>query len=55
MCGRFVGFRNIEQLKACFSIDVEKCEAIVNYNVAPSQKILSIARIDGLNVLEFDF
>lgn len=49
MCGRFVGFRNIEQLKAYFPIDVENCETVTNYNVAPSQMILAIARIDGLN------
>ena len=52
MCGRFVGFRNIEQLKVYFPIEVEKCDSIINYNVAPSQKILAVARIDGRNVLD---
>jgi putative SOS response-associated peptidase YedK len=52
MCGRFVGFRNIEQLKFYFPIDVSKCEAMINYNVAPSQEILAIVRFDGHNVLD---
>ncbi len=52
MCGRFVGFRNVEQLKQYFPIDDVKCEATENYNVAPSQKIIAIARIDEANVLD---
>lgn len=52
MCGRFVGFRNFEQLKQYFPIDEAKCEAVVNYNVAPTQQILAIARLDGSNVLD---
>ena len=52
MCGRFVGFRNVEQLKQYFPIDAVKCEVTENYNVAPSQKVLAIARIDGTNVLD---
>lgn len=52
MCGRFVGFRKLDQLEAYFPIDVAKCEAVANYNVAPAQQILAIARIDGANVLD---
>lgn len=52
MCGRFVGFRNFEQLKQYFPIDEAKCEAVENYNVAPTQQILAIARLDGSNVLD---
>ena len=52
MCGRFVGFRNVEQLKQYFPIDISKSETSANYNVAPSQKILALARIDGANVLD---
>jgi putative SOS response-associated peptidase YedK len=52
MCGRFVGFRNLEQLKQYFPIDAAKCEAVANYNVAPTQQILAIARLDGSNVLD---
>jgi len=52
MCGRFVGFRNLEQLKQYFPIEAAKCEPVANYNVAPTQKILAIDRLDGSNVLD---
>jgi len=52
MCGRFVGFRRLEELKQYFPIDSACCEVSANFNVAPSQKILAIARIDGANKLE---
>jgi putative SOS response-associated peptidase YedK len=52
MCGRFVGFRNVEQLKRYFPIEVVKCETVANYNVAPMQQILAISKVDGLNVLD---
>ena len=52
MCGRFVGFRKIEELKQYFPIDQSNCEAVANYNVAPTQQILAIARLDQSNVLD---
>jgi len=52
MCGRFVGFRNVEQLKQHFPIQEVKCETVANYNVAPTQQVLAIARVDGSNVLD---
>jgi putative SOS response-associated peptidase YedK len=52
MCGRFVGFRKLEELKHYFPIDRSDCEAAANYNVAPTQEILAIARLDGANVLD---
>jgi putative SOS response-associated peptidase YedK len=51
MCGRFVGFRQLEQLKQYFPIDEASSEAMANYNVAPTQQVLAIARLDGNNVL----
>lgn len=51
MCGRFVGFRKLEEIRQYFPIDDACCEVSANFNVAPSQKILAIARIDGANVL----
>ena len=51
MCGRFVGFRRLEQLKESFPIDVVDREAITSYNVAPTQEVLAIARHDGQNHL----
>jgi putative SOS response-associated peptidase YedK len=52
MCGRFVGYRKLEQLREAFPIDMVYAEATANFNVAPSQKILAIARVEGLNVLD---
>ena len=52
MCGRFVGFRKLDQLEAYFPIDEARCEVVANYNVAPAQQILAIARIDDANVLD---
>jgi putative SOS response-associated peptidase YedK len=52
MCGRFVGFRKLEELKQYFPIDQSNCEATANYNVAPTQEILAIACLDGANVLD---
>jgi len=51
MCGRFVGFRSLDELKGIFPIDKAACEAIANYNAAPSQEILAIARYEGENWL----
>jgi putative SOS response-associated peptidase YedK len=52
MCGRFVGFRKLEELKQYFPIDKSNCEATANYNVAPTQEVLAIARLDESNVLD---
>jgi putative SOS response-associated peptidase YedK len=51
MCGRFVGFRSLDELKGFFPIDKAACEAIANYNVTPSQEILAIAKYEGENWL----
>jgi putative SOS response-associated peptidase YedK len=52
MCGRFVGFRKLEELKQYFPIDRSVCEAAANFNVAPTQEILAIAHLAGANVLD---
>ena len=51
MCGRFVGFRSLDELKGFFPIDKAACDAISNYNVAPSQEILAIAKYEDENWL----
>jgi putative SOS response-associated peptidase YedK len=51
MCGRFVGYRNKEELLRYFPIDRVEAEAVRNYNVAPSQMVLAIIREDDANVL----
>jgi len=52
MCGRFVGFRRLEELTKRFPIDVANVDVTPNYNVAPTQEILAIARHDDQNHLE---
>jgi putative SOS response-associated peptidase YedK len=52
MCGRFVGFRPLEELKKHFPIDVANVKVSPNYNVAPTQEILAITQRDGKNHLE---
>jgi putative SOS response-associated peptidase YedK len=52
MCGRFVGFRKLEELKKYIPIDKADCEISENYNVAPSQEVFSIIKIEALNTLE---
>jgi putative SOS response-associated peptidase YedK len=52
MCGRFVGFRRLEELIKHFPIDVANVEVAANYNIAPTQEILAITRHDDRNHLE---
>ncbi|MEJ2165813.1 MAG: SOS response-associated peptidase [Desulfobacterales bacterium] len=52
MCGRFVGYRSLEELKVYFPIDKAACEAVANFNVAPSQEILTIVRQHDENWLD---
>jgi putative SOS response-associated peptidase YedK len=52
MCGRFVGYRNLDDLKTFFPIDNAACEVTSNFNVAPSQEILTIFKQDGKNWLD---
>ena len=51
MFGRFVGFRPLEELMAHFPIDVADAEVTENFNVAPTQEVLSIVRRTGQNHL----
>ena len=52
MCGRFVGFRSLEELKENFPIDKADCKVTASYNVAPSQEILAIINMAGENRLD---
>ena len=52
MCGRFVGFRSLHELKKTFPIDKATCEVTENYNVAPSQEVLAIIKYEKENWLE---
>ena len=52
MCGRFVGYRSIRELETYFPIDKVACQAAENFNVAPSQEILTIVRQKEENWLD---
>jgi len=51
MCGRFVGFRRLEELKAHFPIDASDVQWTQNFNVAPTQEVLAILRDREINRL----
>ena len=52
MCGRFVGYRNVEELLIHFPIDKTACDTTANYNVAPSQEVLAIVKRNDENWLD---
>jgi putative SOS response-associated peptidase YedK len=52
MCGRFVGYRNNEELLDNFPIDKTACNSTANYNIAPSQEVLAIVRREQANWLD---
>jgi putative SOS response-associated peptidase YedK len=52
MCGRFVGYRNFEELLEHFPIDKTACDTTANYNIAPSQEVLAIVRRNDENWLD---
>ena len=51
MCGRFVGYRDLEALQAHFPIDRVEAELSPSYNVAPAQLVPVIVRQGNENVL----
>lgn len=52
MCGRFVGFRRLEELIRHFPIDVSNIGVAASFNVAPSQEVLVIVRHENQNHLK---
>jgi len=52
MCGRFVGYRNLEELLEYFPIDKTACETTASYNIAPTQEVLAIVSREGENWLD---
>ncbi len=52
MCGRFVGFRRLEEVEKYFPIDKSVATAVASYNIAPSQAILALVRRNQENVLD---
>ena len=52
MCGRFVGYRKLDELQEFFPIDRANCDVTANFNVAPTQEILAIYNHQGENWLD---
>jgi putative SOS response-associated peptidase YedK len=52
MCGRFVQYNLLQVLVQRFHIDTVWGEIIPNYNIAPTQEVLTIVRHDNENKLE---
>ena len=52
MCGRFVQYSPLETVQKIFSIGTVPFETIPNYNVAPTQKILTVVKHDSENKLK---
>ncbi len=52
MCGRFVGYRQLDELQEFFPIDRANCDVTANFNVAPTQEILAIYNHRGENWLD---
>lgn len=52
MCGRFSQFSSFQKNQQTFNIETVLFETIPNYNVAPTQEILTIIKHDNENKLE---
>ncbi len=52
MCGRFIGYRQLDELQQFFPIDRANCDVAANFNVAPTQEILAIYTYEGENWLD---
>ena len=51
MCGRFAQHTPFPLLKKIFQIDLEKCDQQPNYNIAPSQEVLTVIHHKGTRQL----
>jgi putative SOS response-associated peptidase YedK len=52
MCGRFVLYRNLEEIKESFDIRQVGWEPEASYNIAPTQDVAVVTRREGENFLE---
>ncbi|HUV76519.1 MAG TPA: SOS response-associated peptidase [Desulfobacterales bacterium] len=52
MCGRFVQNSPLHTIQQIFDVETPLLEVVPNYNVAPTQKILSIVKHENKNRLE---
>jgi len=52
MCGRFVLYRNLEEIKGAFNIQQVGWEPGPSYNIAPTQDVAVVVQREGENFLE---
>ena len=52
MCGRFVLYRNLEEIKEAFNVQEVRWEPKASYNIAPTQEVAVVVKRDGGNRLE---
>lgn len=52
MCGRFVLYRNLEEIKEAFVIEQVRWEPEASYNIAPTQDVAVVVKREGENSLE---
>lgn len=52
MCGRFVLYRNLEEIKEAFAIDQVRWEPETSYNIAPTQDVAVVVQREEENSLE---
>ena len=52
MCGRFVLYRNLEEIKEAFSIQQVRWEPGPSYNIAPTQDVAVVVQREEGNSLE---
>jgi putative SOS response-associated peptidase YedK len=52
MCGRFVQFSNLEEIRKTFNIQQVRWEPEPSYNIAPTQEVAVVVQREGENSLE---
>ncbi len=52
MCGRFVLFSSLEEIREAFAVQQVRYKVESSYNVAPTQTVAVVVQRDGVNTLE---
>ena len=52
MCGRFVLFSSLEELREAFAVQQVRYQVEPSYNVAPTQTVAVVVQREGVNTLE---
>ena len=52
MCGRFTLFSDLKHIQLTLPIDAVHAKVTPNYNIAPTQPVLTVVQREGVNILE---